>query len=501
MSEEKSHPRKKILVLGDVMLDINHPCTTTRFCPEAATIPIYHVQKTEFLLGGASNVAKTLHSLGHNVSMLSVIGSDLLGKTLQGMLEECLDQQNVSLFIDIGRSTTQKYRLFRDSELVVRYDIEDTNPLNPEMEAVVLSTVLATLDSYDAVVFSDYNKGFLTEGLCRCIIQECRSKGIPTFVDPKPNGVQKYEGCFCFKPNRIEAFGISGKTDLKENGMSFANEVFRVNHEENRNDLNQVLETLQGMLKCDHVVMTAGSDGMYVDAVDQWIRPKREVLLVDETGCGDTVLAVLVDGYLRGLDLNQSAHIANWIAGKSVGTIGNYVATRSDVVEAETMISDACPILHEDQASFIRSLFPVGGPRIVFTNGCFDLIHSAHIRLLQFAKKQGDILVVAINSDESVRALKGDSRPIQPLEERCRLLQSLEIVDFIIVFSSPTPLEICSILRPDVLVKGGDYKIEDIKGREYAGSVVLYNYHAGISSTNTIQRVIKQSKIEFKSSV
>lgn len=189
--------------------------------------------------------------------------------------------------------------------------------------------------------------------------------------------------------------------------------------------------------------------------------------------------------------MEQAAATANHVAGKCVEQVGNYVATPADIDEAEvvnSMTADACPILSEQKASLIRTLFP--SRRIVLTNGCFDLVHSAHIRLLQFARKQGDLLVVAINSDESVRRLKGASRPIQGIEERCRLIQSLEIVDYVVVFDGDTPLSICRDIRPDVLVKGGDYAVDQIVGREYAGSVVLYDYQAGLSSSNTIRRVL-----------
>jgi D-beta-D-heptose 7-phosphate kinase/D-beta-D-heptose 1-phosphate adenosyltransferase len=451
------------------MLDINHDCTTHRFCPEALHVPVHLVRNTTFVIGGASNVAKNLQSLGHDVFLVSVIGSDLLGNTLQGLIEG--EVSEAALFRGLGRKTTQKYRLFHGSDMVARYDVEDTEPIAWEIEAMVLSYVADRLDSFDAVVLSDYNKGFLTEGLCQTLVSRCKEKRIATFVDPKPADYTKYAGCFCFKPNLAEGQAMTGQTDV-----------------------DTVLEALQGGLGCQHLVLTAGADGMYVDTVSQQVRPRRLVRLVDATGCGDTVLAVLVDGYLRGLPMVQAAAVANHVAGKCVEQVGNYVATPADIDEA-ILLSEPCPIIPEQRSPMIRTLFP--SLRLVLTNGCFDLVHSAHIRLLQFARKQGDLLVVAVNSDESVQRLKGAGRPIQGIDERCRLIQSLEIVDFIVVFDGDTPLDVIRDLRPDVLVKGGDYAVDQIVGREYAGSVVLYDYQAGLSSSNTIRRVLTQNTLSY----
>jgi D-beta-D-heptose 7-phosphate kinase/D-beta-D-heptose 1-phosphate adenosyltransferase len=476
------------------MLDINHDCTTHRFCPEALHVPVHLVRNTTFVIGGASNVAKNLQSLGHDVCLISVIGSDLLGNTLQGLIEG--EVAEAVLFRGLGRKTTQKYRLFVKSDLMARYDVEDTEPIAWEidegrsasevmksdsgathrnLEAMVLAYVADRLDSFDAVVLSDYNKGVLTEGLCQTIVERCKEKGIATFVDPKPSGYTKYAGCYCFKPNLAEGQAMTGRTEV-----------------------DTVLEALQGGLGCQHLVLTAGADGMYVDTVDQQVRPRRAVRLVDATGCGDTVLAVLVDGYLRGLPMVQAAAAANHVAGKCVEQVGNYVATPADIDEA-ILLSEPCPIIPEQRSHMIRTLFP--SLRLVLTNGCFDLVHSAHIRLLQFAKRQGDLLVVAINSDESVRRLKGAGRPIQGIDERCRLMQSLEIVDFVVVFDGDTPLDVIRDLRPDVLVKGGDYAVDQIVGREYAGSVVLYDYQAGLSSSNTIRRVLTHAEGMMTSSI
>jgi len=499
---------KHILVLGDVMLDIHHHTTSTRMCPEASHIPVLHIANTHLLLGGASNVAKNLLQLGHQVHLVSVIGSDSLGNHSdpmgnhsdpmgnadslgnhsdslgnhsdpmgdalqvemgkQGFTPEC-----VHLFVDTSRKTTQKYRFFSDDKLLLRYDVEDVHPLSEDMESIIWLHIETLLSSLNAVVLSDYNKGCLTETLCQRVIHACRERDIPTFVDPKPPHFTKYKDCFCFKPNLSEAYTMTGLDNVQS-----------------------VLNSLQEGLNCDVVLLTCGDKGLHLHSGEGLhltktstlsVRPLQTVCMVDATGCGDTVLAVFVDQCLKHRSWKECAEVANYVAGKCVQRVGNYVASQVDVEEAKVVLYG---LVQEASAHWVRTLMPCGSKRLVFTNGCFDLVHSAHLRLLQFAKSLGDVLVVAVNSDASVRRLKGQTRPIQSCEERCRLLLCLDWVDYVVVMESDTPLSICEMLRPDVLVKGGDYKVDQVVGREWAGQVVLYDYHEGLSTTNTVAKIM-----------
>jgi D-beta-D-heptose 7-phosphate kinase/D-beta-D-heptose 1-phosphate adenosyltransferase len=447
----------KIIVIGDIILDTNHICNTTRYAPEA-NIPVYDVIQTNYILGGAGNVAKNLKNLECDVEIVSVIGNDYAGSQIKTLLNDNNIKHN--LFTDnISRKTTQKTRVFCNSELVNRYDIEDTENISDEIGEQIIQYI-QSIGDIDAILFSDYNKGVLTQCVCETLITYSKSNHIFTFVDPKPAGVLKYRGCFCFKLNLLEGETISDKTSK-----------------------NDILHYLKSYIDCDHVILTCGENGLYVDSIEQHIYNDFPVDVVDVTGCGDTVLVVTSYMYLKTRNIVKSSKIANYVARKCVGVIGNHLVSISDLDEfIDNVIIDS-------ETDKLEKLASIDNKKIVFTNGCFDIIHSAHIRLLQFSKKLGDILIVGINSDASVKRLKGESRPINDVVERCNLLNSLGIVDHIIVFDDDTPRNILSLLKPHIIVKGGDYTKETIIGSEYAKEIVIYDYINGISSTNTISKI------------
>ena len=445
----------KIIVIGDVILDTNHICTTTRNAPEA-NIPVYNVGDTTHILGGAANVAKNLKNLGCDVELVSVIGDDTPGNQLRLLVRE--NNITNTVFREPGRKTTHKTRIFCDNKLVHRYDIEDTCDISPEMQYILVNHIRSQTD-VSAIIFSDYNKGVLTSYVCEELIAYAGANNIYTFVDPKPSGAIKYRNCFCFKLNLLEAETISGKTSKCD-----------------------IMQYLKEYIHCQHIILTCGEHGLYIDSVEHHITSARPVDVIDVTGCGDIVLAVSTYIYLKTFDMLMSGKVANHVARKCVSNIGNHQISPSDINDyIDTIIYD-----HE--VDKLTRLSKMAG-KIVFTNGCFDIVHSAHIQLLQFAKKLGDILIVGINSDASVRRLKGESRPINDVSERCRLLQHLGIIDYIVIFSDDTPLNILRVLRPSIIVKGGDYKKENIIGAEYAKEIVIYDYVAGISSTNTIAKI------------
>jgi D-beta-D-heptose 7-phosphate kinase/D-beta-D-heptose 1-phosphate adenosyltransferase len=252
--------------------------------------------------------------------------------------------------------------------------------------------------------------------------------------------------------------------------------------------MGEMMETFHTKLECKNIVITCGKDGMYIN--DEWnhIRGRWVSKMVDATGSGDIVLSVLVYAFLTHGDMIRASEMANNAAAKGVMYVGNYSPTREDLEDyVEPLLR--CRVAEDCvRLASIRKT----SRNIVFTNGCFDVIHSAHIRLLHFARRLGDILVVAINSDESVSRLK-PNRPINHLEERCRLLQSLNIIDYLIIFDQDTPLDLLKHLRPEIMVKGGDYTEDQIVGREYCGRVMLFEYAKGISSTNTIHKIKSKS--------
>jgi D-beta-D-heptose 7-phosphate kinase/D-beta-D-heptose 1-phosphate adenosyltransferase len=445
----------KIIILGDVLLDINYYCNTTRFAPEA-NIPVYNTLNMQYILGGASNVAKNIAAFGCHVEMISVIGDDSIGLQIKTMLDE--DKIQSKLFVDNKRKTTQKNRIFYNNDLVTRYDIEDIDYINSDFENKIIEHVKKQND-IDAIIFSDYGKGFLTKKICETIIEYSNVNKILTFVDPKTIDAIKFKGCFCFKSNLPEGEVLTGKKNVSE-----------------------IIEEMKQKFECNHVILTCGENGMYVNSHNNHIYHKSKLPVVDVTGCGDVVLSVLTYCYLQTADIIYSSKVANYVAGKCVCVIGNYTVAFSDLNEfVDIIINDN----DEEKIKLIKNT----DKKVVFTNGCFDVIHSAHIRLLQFSKKQGDILVVGLNTDESIKRFKGDSRPINNIEERCELLKNLGFIDHIIIFNDDTPEKILSLLKPNVLIKGGDYTKESIIGKEYADQIIIYNYIDGLSSTNVIKKI------------
>lgn len=452
-----------IVVIGDALLDINHHCNVTRNAPEA-NIPIHNVYKVEYILGGAANVARNIKLLDTEVEFVSVIGDDETGR----IATELLSDANIEcrLLVDNTRKTTQKNRIIQGQNIVVRYDVETVRDISAEMETRILAHIQSK-PNMRAVVFSDYGKGVLTKRLCESVIKYANECGVPVFVDPKPQHAVNYKGCFCFKSNLPEGQQITGKTHPYD-----------------------IVAELKDKLQCTYAVLTCGADGMYVCDGDEpilHISNKYHVNVVDVTGSGDIVLAMLTHIYLSTNDIKKTCKIANYVAGKGTQVLGNYTLCPTDVTEYVDSIVCDC---EEGAIQMIRKLHQ--DRCVVFTNGCFDIVHSAHIRLLQFCKKQGDVLVVGLNSDESVKRLKGQTRPINAIKERCDLLLNLGVVDYVIIFGEDTPSRVIRNLRPNKLVKGGDYTKDSVVGREYADEVILYEYKAGLSTSNVIRKISAQ---------
>jgi D-beta-D-heptose 7-phosphate kinase/D-beta-D-heptose 1-phosphate adenosyltransferase len=457
-----------IIVIGDIMVDINFYSKIERNAPEAA-LPIYDIINTNYILGGAANVAQNLHNLGTNMELVGVIGHDDMGRKIKNLLQE--KNMKHLLLVDETRKTTQKNRIFHNDKLMARFDIEDNHDISPQIEKQIFDLIINKKD-INAIIISDYNKGIITLNLCQQIIKYGNENNIYTFVDPKVKHTEKYKNCFCFKPNLNEGEIITGKKNIEH-----------------------ILETLKDKINSTHIVLTSGEKGIYVNNAQNNIRHETDINVVDVTGAGDIVLCVLVYIYLQEKDIYISSLVANYIAGKSVQTIGNYIFSSNDIQEyfhreKTNKIFTQNKIIYDYEIDKIKELSKKS--RIVFTNGCFDIIHSAHIQNLQFAKQQGDTLIVGLNTDDSIKRLKGQNRPINNIEERSKLLSLFDFIDYIIVFRDDTPLNIIQLLNPFRIVKGGDYKKEDIIGIEYCQNVVLFNYIEGKSSTIIINKILQK---------
>ena len=467
-----------IFVIGDIILDINLFSTVTRMAPEKETLPIHDVNNKTYILGGAANVANNIHKLTQQTTLVGVIGSDYNGNTISCELMNC--NMPFKLFKDSNRRTTTKTRIYSTTgELQVRYDMEDRVDIDDDIENKIFDYLLKENNKtkIDAIVLSDYDKGTLTATLCQTIIQWAKEQNILTFVDPKLKNYEKYIGCFLFKPNQLESEQLAGNKSLP-----------------------RIMEKIKSMIQCDHILLTRGKEGMILDELSNRIEHDEIINVVDVTGAGDIVMAVLVYCYIQHKDLMLSAKIANYIAGKSVRVIGNYATSLEDISEyfrlsvnpsillQTSAVNDK--IIHGENTSRLLE-FSSLKQKVVFTNGCFDILHSAHIKLLQYAKKYGDVLIVGINSDESICRIKGPTRPINNINERVDILSCFDFIDYIVIFNEDTPYEILKHIQPDTIIKGGDYEVANIVGNEFAEETILFNYIPGKSSTNVINKIKK----------
>ena len=453
----------KILVIGDIMMDINYICETHRNAPEA-DIPIYNVIETTYILGGAANVAKNLHHLNCEVEIISVIGSDDNGKKISSLIDN--NKIASKLFIDPNRKTTQKNRIILDGSIVARYDIEDTNEINCELSNEIMEYI-KDKQTIEAIIISDYDKGAISRRICENIIQYCNNNNIYTFVDPKIKDCLKYKGCFCLKPNLKEGETISGDKNI-----------------------SNIINIIKEKIECQNCVLTCGENGIYVNSVENHIIHNKAIPVVDVTGAGDIVASVLTHQYLQTGDLLLASKIANYVGGKSVQILGNYNLSKNDIAEYYESIEHSNKIIYDFQLDKIKNISEKSN--VAFTNGCFDILHSAHIKLLKFAKKKGDVLVVGLNGDNSIKRLKGPTRPINNIQERSAILAQFDFIDYIIIFEDDTPLNILKLLQPKVMVKGGDYKKEQIIGAEYANSVILFDFIENKSSSLVIKKICEQ---------
>lgn len=457
----------KVVIIGDVMLDINYVVETSRKAPEA-DIPVYKVIEKKHIMGGAGNVALNMKNMGCDVKIIGAVGNgyDTYSKTIY----EIFENHNIihKLFVLGERPTTQKHRYFCKERLVHRADVEDSFKIDTSVENVVLDYIASmNFTGFDAIVLSDYNKGFLTPFICKRVIQIANENGIPTFVDPKIDDFMKYSGCFLFKPNMNEARLMSGEVGL-----------------------DNILDKLYFAVGAKNILLTASENGMYLYNYENSKRVKKhirqkEVNVVDVTGAGDIVVACICYMYLKTKNLVNACLFANHIAGLSVKYVGNYLVSIKDIELFDLLQTKVIYDYETEKMELLRKYYP----KIVFTNGCFDILHAGHIHLLHYLREEGgDCVVVGVNSDESIKRLKGFNRPINNVVQRTEALKAMQCVDFIVVFEENTPYQIIKALRPYTIVKGGDYKKEDIVGADIVEKVSIFDYIEGYSTTSIIER-------------
>ncbi len=471
---------KHVLVVGDVMLDRYVWGDVTRVSPEAP-VPVVRVARRTEAAGGAANVAANLAGLGIRASLVTVFGADADGARLSALLTSLGVEIAGSLVLD-SRPTITKTRVIGGHQQMMRLDEEETSPLETCEEASLVDAVSERLDGAAVVILSDYAKGVLSASCCREIIARAEGRGTPVLVDPKGLDYTKYAGATVVTPNVKELAAAAGRADGDRDGLRLS------------------AMHLRAQCRIGMWIITQGERGILLmdsSSVRHFPAMARDVF--DVSGAGDTVIATLAASMAAGLQIDDAVRLANIAAGVVVGKVGTVPIERSELLAALELrrfselagkIVERAPLLK--RVSEWRSR----GDRIVFTNGCFDIVHVGHVTYLEKARDEGHRLVVGLNTDRSVRVLKGKDRPIVPEMDRARVLASLASVDAVVLFDSETPIDLINSIRPDVIVKGDDYSVDDVVGakevREWRGDVVLIPMVEGRSTTQIMGRILEQ---------
>lgn len=465
----------RIAVIGDLMLDEYVIGSVERASPEAP-VPLVNIEHESYAIGGAAHVANLISTLGAHVQLWGVIGRDATGdRLLEGLVKAGIDASHVERVQD--RCTSRKVRVMARRQHLLRLDREEVRPLDAKSATQVMRQLHAA-GPFDAMVLSDYAKGFLTPDVIKAAIDAARSWEIPIIVDPKSTDFRRYRGATIIKPNRTELEMAWGR----KLGEDFERDVVEAG------------KSLRETAGAKVLIVTLGEYGLATisgdsDPVFHRATP-REVY--DAAGAGDTVAAVLAVALAAGADLDIAARLANEAAGIAVGRSGVSVISPGDLAAALAPQMQH-KVLSRDELLDRVAWWRLQSRQIVFTNGCFDLLHIGHVSLLQEAARQGDALLVAINSDDSVKRLKGNGRPVMTASTRAAVLSALACVDAVAVFEEDTPLELIEQVRPDVLVKGGDYKPDQIVGRDLVeslgGRVVTIPLLPGHSTSLLLQHI------------
>ncbi len=462
----------KVLVLGDVMLDRYWFGATNRISPEAP-VPVVRVQNNEERAGGAANVAMNIASLQVPVQLLGLTGQDEAGQALKNMLEK----QHIDCNFEEVENypTITKLRILSRHQQLLRLDFEED--FNTLENSALVDNLAKVISEYGALVLSDYGKGTLKE--VQAMIQVARQANIPVLIDPKGTDFERYRGATLLTPNMAEFEAVVGKCESEEDIVA--------------KGLQLIAD-----FELSALLVTRSEKGMTLLRPNQsaFHLPTEAKEVFDVTGAGDTVISVLATALADGRSLETACYIANVAAGIVVGKLGTSTVSP---VELENAIhhrsTTGFGIMTEDELKLEVAKAKARGEKIVMTNGCFDILHPGHVSYLENARKLGDRLIVAVNSDESVKRLKGESRPINDLLSRMSVLAGLASVDWLVPFVEDTPQRLIGEILPDLLVKGGDYKPEDIAGSKEVwangGDVKVLNFEDGFSTSSVIDKIQK----------
>jgi len=471
----------RILVIGDLMIDEYLWGEVDRISPEAP-VQVVSVLRDSTTLGGAGNLVKNLVALGAKVGVAGVIGAGGKAASMLKMFTE-LGVDTTGLIQDPGRPTTRKTRIIGGHQHVLRIDRETRQEISEGQAERLAQFVRNRIDDFDVLLLSDYGKGLLTETLLRRVIDEARKRARPVIVDPKGLNFKKYAGATLITPNKKEA--------------SLATGIEMVDHE----SLMAAGNALLGEIPAQRVLITCGKDGMVLfedgKVPHRIAADVRQVF--DVSGAGDTVLAVLGLALASGASFQQSAAVASVAAGVVVGKVGTASVSAEELTKALSPSAEALAGKYKSvpELTDLANRLKAEGKTIVMTNGCFDLLHVGHVKLLSASKKMGDVLIVAIDDDDSVRILKGKDRPIIGAQERLGIISALDCVDHVTLFSTNDLENLIEAIRPNILTKGSNYTTETVLGREiverFKGRVALIQVTEPVSSTQIINQIKQQT--------
>lgn len=473
----KLNKKPNILVIGDLMIDHYLWGSCDRISPEAP-VQVVNVKKESSVLGGAGNVINNLVTLGSVVDVISVIGNDSVANELKSLLEK-IDVPTSNLVVENNRKTSKKSRLIASQQQVLRYDMESIDDINENSHKQIIQTLEKNIDKYSSIILSDYGKGVLTTNLTKEIIKIANKNNIKVLVDPKGKDYSKYKGSYTLTPNKKEAMEATN-IDIKD-----------------ESSLIEALKSLKIQCELEVSLITLSEQGIAIFDDELTIKPTVAREVYDVTGAGDTVIASIAFALGNNLDIKDAIYFANLAAGVVVGKIGSATTTLDEIYEYEYSLHKSNSTSHIktfDEIKTLASKLHSQGKKIVFTNGCFDILHVGHVKYLEVAKSYGDVLILGLNADSSVRKLKGPTRPINTQDDRAYILASLESVDYVVIFEEETPYELIKLIKPHVLVKGGDYEGKEVVGQDIADELRLVQFVDGKSTTNTIKRIQENEK-------
>jgi D-beta-D-heptose 7-phosphate kinase / D-beta-D-heptose 1-phosphate adenosyltransferase len=462
----------KILVIGDLIVDHYLWGSCDRISPEAP-VQIVAIENESTVLGGAGNVVNNLKALGAEVDLMSVIGECEVSNELIKLLSD-INISTQYLITQNNRIASKKSRIISAQQQVIRYDKECIDEISRESQQKIIDLFRSIVNDYDVILLSDYGKGLLTFDLTQSIISISAESNKKLLADPKGTNYSKYKGAYLLTPNKKEASEATNIT-IKDNDT-----------------IESAIKKLKKHCDLKFSLITLSDQGVAIFDTKFRIHPTVAIEVFDVTGAGDTILASLGFAISCNKDIDEAVKFANLASGVVVGKIGSATASLNEINEYKSNLNKASAnesIKTWDEINSIVTLMKEQNNKIVFTNGCFDILHTGHIKYLEKAKSFGDKLILGLNSDKSIQKIKGINRPVNAQADRAYVLASIELVDYVVIFEDQTPLKLIELIKPDILVKGGDYKDKYVVGQEVVNELKIVDFIEGKSTTNTINKI------------